>query len=104
MKQILLLSIFLLTCLIASAQATLSGKVTDDKGKPVTGASVYLDNTLDGGTSDSAGNFKFTTTETGQQLLRWLSMQPVDDVTIQNVSLEDIFMKEYDSAVEVKNV
>lgn len=69
MRRYLLLSIFLLTGIVASAQSVISGKVTDDKGKPLSGASVYLDNTLDGGSSDSAGNFKFTTTETGNQVL-----------------------------------
>jgi hypothetical protein len=51
------------------AQAILSGKVTDDKGKAIANASVYLDNTLDGATSDSMGNFRFTTTEKGAQTL-----------------------------------
>lgn len=41
----------------------------DDKNKPVAGANVYLDNTLDGGTSDSLGIFRFTTTETGNQTI-----------------------------------
>lgn len=68
MKRLLLLPVLLLN-IIAHAQTTISGKVTDEKGKPVLGASVYLDNTLDGGTSDSNGAFKFTTTEKGSQTL-----------------------------------
>jgi len=52
---------------IAHAQYTISGKVIDDKGHPVNRASVYLDNTLDGGTTDTGGNFKFTTSEKGNQ-------------------------------------
>jgi hypothetical protein len=51
----------------AHAQHTISGTVKNDKGKPVGGANVYLDNTIDGGTSDSLGAFSFTTTETGNQ-------------------------------------
>jgi hypothetical protein len=51
------------------AQSTISGRVTDEKGKPVRGASIYLDNTIDGATSDSAGVFSFTTEEKGAQTL-----------------------------------
>ena len=62
----------LIFCLYASAafaQSTLSGQVLDLKGKPVSGASVSLDNTLDGTSTDSAGHFRFTTTEKGAQTL-----------------------------------
>lgn len=51
------------------AQSVLSGRVLDDRQVPVKGASVYLDNTLDGATSDSAGFFKFSTEEKGTQSL-----------------------------------
>ena len=51
------------------AQAKLSGIVTDAKGAPINGASVSLDNTLDGGTTDSTGHFHFTTTEKGAQTI-----------------------------------
>lgn len=59
----------LLCAAVSNAQVTISGKVVDDKDKPVMGASVSLDNTLDGGTTDSAGNFKFTTEEKGNQTI-----------------------------------
>ncbi|HYJ38741.1 MAG TPA: carboxypeptidase-like regulatory domain-containing protein [Chitinophagaceae bacterium] len=62
-----------LGCLLLSiamkAQVTISGKVRDNKGKPVAGASISLKNTYDGGTSDSTGNYKFRTSEKGQQTL-----------------------------------
>lgn len=69
MKRIIQTVVFSLISITALAQSTISGKVTDDKGKPVPGASVYLDNTLDGSTSDSVGNFKFSTTEKGNQTI-----------------------------------
>lgn len=62
----------LLTLLIfseAHAQSVISGRVFDDKGLGITGASVSLDNTLDGATTDSAGRFSFPTTESGVQTL-----------------------------------
>ncbi len=53
----------------ASADFRISGKVIDLKDKPVKGASVYLDNTIDGGTTDSLGQFSFTTEEKGSQTI-----------------------------------
>jgi hypothetical protein len=51
------------------AQSVLSGKVTEPNGKPVRGASVSLDQTIDGTTTDSLGNFSFTTEEKGAQTI-----------------------------------
>lgn len=71
-------------CMASYAQATVNGKVTDSKGVPVSGASVSLENTLDGTTTDSAGNFSFTTGEQGMQALSVTEvgyldyMQPID--------------------------
>jgi vitamin B12 transporter len=64
---ILLLLITLGT--LATAQTTISGKVRDNKGKPLAGASISLKDTYDGGTSDSSGNYRFKTTEKGAQVL-----------------------------------
>lgn len=65
----LLLSSLLLVAAVGHAQTKISGTVLDEKEKPIRGASVYLDNTIDGGTSDSLGAFSFTTTETGNQTI-----------------------------------
>jgi hypothetical protein len=54
---------------VAMAQSVISGKVLDEKEKPVKGASVYLLNTIDGTTTDSLGNFRFSTDEKGSQTL-----------------------------------
>src|SRR5690606_20942706 len=51
------------------SQSTLSGKVTDPKGKPVSGANVFIAGTYDGVTTDVDGGFSFTTLETGLQTL-----------------------------------
>lgn len=68
-KTLFLFTAFLLFASATFAQFTISGKVTDDKGKPVRGASISLENTIDGTTSDSAGNFSFTTGEKGNQTI-----------------------------------
>lgn len=69
MSRLLLVTLLLFGTRAAKAQSILSGTVLDAKNKPVSRASVYLDNTLDGGASDSAGRFRFSTTEKGAQTL-----------------------------------
>lgn len=51
------------------AQTSLSGKVTDNKGKPIEGANVFLEGAYDGTTTDANGDFSFSTPEKGEQVL-----------------------------------
>jgi len=51
------------------AQVGVSGKIKDNKGRPVQGASIAIKDSYDGGTSDSTGRFHFKTSETGAHLL-----------------------------------
>lgn len=69
-KYSLLIFIVLLVAATGKAfsQSVISGKVLSKK-QPVPGASITLKDSYDGTTSDSSGNFKFTTTEKGDQLL-----------------------------------
>ncbi len=77
-KIILSFTLMCYTALVFG-QTTLKGRITNDKGVPVAGASVSLDKTLDGATTDSSGNFSFITYEKGQQILiiTSISYQPV---------------------------
>ena len=65
----------LLFCLLFSvsfslfAQVKIAGKLTDNKNKPLGGASIAIRNSYDGTTTDSLGNFSFTTTEKGVQTI-----------------------------------
>lgn len=68
MKQLLALICFFFFLQTAGAQ-TISGTVTDSKSKPLAGVSVSLKDSYDGATTDSSGNFSFTTTETGAAVL-----------------------------------
>src|SRR5258705_4932476 len=52
----------------ACAQVTISGKILLKK-QPVPGASITLKDTYDGTTSDSSGNFRFSTSEKGEHTL-----------------------------------
>ncbi len=47
------------------AQIKIAGHITDNKNKPITGASITLKDTYDGATSDSLGAYHFTTDEKG---------------------------------------
>ncbi|HEY0680318.1 MAG TPA: carboxypeptidase-like regulatory domain-containing protein [Chitinophagaceae bacterium] len=67
--QLLLFVMFLLFADNVIAQTTISGKVKDNKGKPIPGASIAIKDTYDGGTSDSLGNYRFKTSEKGEQIL-----------------------------------
>jgi hypothetical protein len=69
LPSVLLSSLFIFSAVASYAQYKISGTVVNEKEKPLRGVSVYLDNTLDGGTTDSMGVFRFTTTETGNQTL-----------------------------------
>ncbi|PJJ07177.1 outer membrane cobalamin receptor [Flavobacterium sp. 1] len=51
------------------SQNTISGKITNEKGKPIAGASIYIEGTYDGATSSGTGEFSFETTATGNQFL-----------------------------------
>ncbi|MFB9054085.1 carboxypeptidase-like regulatory domain-containing protein [Formosa undariae] len=61
--------ICLLYVSVALSQIQISGRVTDAKNIPITGANVYLEGSYDGGTSDETGAFHFKTTKTGIQVL-----------------------------------
>lgn len=67
--KFLLSLLFFITTTTVLAQVKISGKVVDNKGKPLAGISIVLKDTYDGATTDSAGNFSFTTSEKGNQLL-----------------------------------
>ncbi|MEO6834012.1 MAG: TonB-dependent receptor [Chitinophagaceae bacterium] len=69
MRPFLLFLSLLFLSFSLQAQHRISGMVSDTKGKPVAAANVYLDNTLDGSTTDSTGKFSFETSEKGAQTL-----------------------------------
>lgn len=69
MKKLFTLSFCFLLFGSLHAQTIISGKVKNNKGRPVPGASITLKDTYDGTTSDSAGMFTFKTTENGEHIL-----------------------------------
>lgn len=81
---------FLLFSLAVFSQNTISGKVVDEKGKPVSGANIFIEGTYDGASSSETGDFSFTTTTTGNQtlvvsfLIYETSKTVIDVATFQN--------------------
>ncbi|MBK5269644.1 MAG: TonB-dependent receptor, partial [Bacteroidia bacterium] len=67
MKKLICVVIFALIVIHLNSQIIIQGKVKDNKGKPIPGASISLKNTYDGAVADSIGNYKFTTSEKGGQ-------------------------------------
>lgn len=51
------------------AQVKISGRVKDNRGRPLAAVSISLKDSYDGTISDSLGNYHFTTTEKGDQTL-----------------------------------
>ncbi len=49
--------------------SVISGKVKDDKGKPVNAANIVIQGTIDGATTDEKGNFEFETDKSGKKNL-----------------------------------
>lgn len=77
----LITAAYLMNSVIVEAQSTVSGKVISYSGKPISGANVYLLNTIDGATTDSSGTFSFTTEEKGPQTL------VAEEVSYQNAGM-----------------
>lgn len=89
MKNLFLSVTTLLSLVLATAQTTVSGVVTDAKNNPIVGANVYLEGTYDGASTSETGAFSFETIETGTQTLvvSMLSYDPhyeVGDVSYFN--------------------
>ena len=93
MKSIITLAVLFCTTLLFS-QTTISGKVIDEKGKPVAGANVFIEGTYDGASTLETGNFSFTTTASGSQtlivsfLIYETSKTPIDVATFQNKTIK----------------
>lgn len=68
MKTIITIA-FLFFTIIAFSQAIVSGKIVDIKNKPIAGANVFIEGSYDGATTTASGEFSFSTTAKGNQIL-----------------------------------
>ena len=96
MKSIVTFTILILT-FSAFSQTTISGKVVDKKKLAIPGANVFIEGTYDGATSNENGDFSFTTSATGNQILivSFLSYETSKIVfTVSNYQNQTITLKE----------
>lgn len=96
MKTFYILTLFLFSISLF-AQTTISGNVTDRKGKIITGANVFIEGAYDGATTDDKGDFTFTTMEKGLQTLviTYLSFETFRmPVTVETYQPQTIKLRE----------
>lgn len=81
------MKLFFIHCLLFStfllfSQATISGKVLDEKGNPVEGVNVFIEGTYDGGATNQFGEFHFTTTVIGDQyfIISFISYEKIREM------------------------
>lgn len=91
---------FFITLLITSisfSQTKLSGKVTDTKEVPITGANVFVEGTYDGATTNEKGEFSFTTQSKGNQVLivSFLSYETINlPIVVEDYKFKSFKLKE----------
>ena len=79
MKRTVLLIIMLLPAMLLLAQKTIKGKVTDEKGNPVSNASVTVKETQSGTTTDANGNYSLTVDSRAKTLVfSFVGKSPVE--------------------------
>ncbi|RYG51003.1 MAG: TonB-dependent receptor [Chitinophagaceae bacterium] len=69
MKKLCLLLLMQVCILSLYSQVTISGRLKDNKGRPIPGVSIAIKDSYDGTIVDSSGNYKFSTTETGEHII-----------------------------------
>ena len=60
---------------VLSQDTKIYGKIIDKEGKPMNGANVVIEGTIDGSTSDSTGYFEFETSKAGSQTLIFTAIE-----------------------------
>ncbi|MEO5681973.1 MAG: TonB-dependent receptor [Chitinophagaceae bacterium] len=98
MRQPIFILLLILISMTGIGQQTISGKIKDNKGRPLASVSISIRGSYDGGTSDSTGAFSFKTTEKGVQTVTASSIgyNPFEqsvtlngDVFIINIALKE---------------
>lgn len=72
-------------------QTIIKGKITDDRGKAIIGANVYIKNSYDGTSSNADGTYSFNTTEKGKHILvvNYITFEPFEqEITISGKQME----------------
>ncbi len=83
------MQIFILLLGNTNLLANISGKVTDENNKPISGVNIYIKDTYEGTTTDNMGYFKIETELKGKHIL---IASFVGCLTIQ----KEIFIEKHD--------
>jgi len=70
MLRLTLTFMALLTGLVAATQTQVTGRVLNARKKPLAGVNITIKDSYDGATTDSLGNFSFSTTAAGSQVVQ----------------------------------
>lgn len=102
----LLILYFLFIATQVFSQTTVTGKVLDEKGKSLPGANISLKGSYDGATADADGNFKFTSTEKGEQILvcTFVGFDTFSKSIVMNQKNIEVIFKLKESANELNTV
>ncbi|MBC7417398.1 MAG: TonB-dependent receptor, partial [Pedobacter sp.] len=97
--------LLLIFSIAVNAQTRISGAVKANNGERITGANIVIVNTYDGVSTDTAGKFKFTTIETGKQLIRYTAIgYKTDSVWINLTGVEVLLNLKLKEAVGELNM
>jgi len=111
MKQIIILILSLIFTLsaqgelVVAARTNLHGKITDKKGEPVVGASVYIPELKTGGVTDLQGEYKIENLPVRKIQIQITSVgynMKVDNIDLLTNSIRDYTLDE--SVTEIKEV
>lgn len=102
----LLILYFLFIATQVFSQTTITGKVLDEKGKTLPGANISLKGSYDGATADADGNFKFASTEKGEQILvcTFVGFDTFSKSIVMNQKNIEVIFKLKESANELNTV
>ena len=78
-------------------QTIISGKVLDEKKQPIEGANLFIEGTYDGAISDAKGNFSFSTSVKGAQVLKitFLTFETYSQsITIESYKPQTFILRE----------
>ncbi|TAG99511.1 MAG: TonB-dependent receptor [Sphingobacteriales bacterium] len=70
MLRLTLTFMALLVGLVAATQTQVAGRIVNARKKPLAGVNITIKDSYDGATTDSLGNFSFSTTATGSQVVQ----------------------------------
>lgn len=69
LRSVMLMWVLLLACITVDAQSTVTGVISDENGEILIGASVLIENTQQGTTTDLSGNFSLSVTDVNNAVL-----------------------------------